>query len=212
MCNDKIEHFRQLLINQKRDIEQTINTMKKNNTGTQGEYYPTELSNYDNHPAELGTDLFHVEMNTALKVHEENVLKEIQDALERIDEGTFGKCEFCGNEISEERLEAIPYARLCIDCEENKAIDPEILKNIRPNEERVLDAPIGRKYLNQREDDEYEGIDQLYDLMNYGSSDSPQDLGGYHDYEEYYTNDIDKQGIVDDMDQVSNEEYKRQLP
>ncbi|HHW47047.1 MAG TPA: conjugal transfer protein TraR [Clostridiaceae bacterium] len=212
MYSDKIEYFRQLLLKQKRDIEQTINTMKKNNTGTQGEYYPTELSSYDNHPAEIGTDLFGVEMNTALKVHEEHLLKEIHDALGRIDDGSFGKCEFCGNEISEERLEALPYARLCIDCEENKAIDPEILANSRPNEERVLDAPLGRKYLNQREDDEYEGLDQFYDLMKYGSSDSPQDLGGYHEYEEYYTNETDKQGIVDDMDDISNEEYKRQLP
>jgi len=210
--NNKFEHYRQLLLKQGRDIEQTIYTMKKNNTGTQGEYYPTELSSYDNHPAEIGSELFSVELNTALKVHEEHLLKEIHDALGRIDEGNYGKCEFCGKEISEERLEAIPYARLCIDCEEDKAIDPEILKNIRPNEERVLDAPMGRKYLNKREDDEHEGLDQFYDLMNYGSSDSPQDLGGYHDYEEYYTNEIDKQGIVDDMDQVTNDEYKRQLP
>jgi len=210
--NNKYEHYRQLLLKQGRDIEQTIDAMKKNNTGTQGEYYPTELSSYDNHPAEIGSELFSVELNTALKVHEEHLLKEIHDALGRIDEGNYGKCEFCGKEISEERLEAIPYARLCIDCEEDKAIDPEVLKNIRPNEERVLDAPMGRKYLNEREDDEHEGLDQFYDLMNYGSSDSPQDLGGYHDYEEYYTNEIDKQGIVDDMDQVTNDEYKRQLP
>jgi hypothetical protein len=71
---------------------------------------------------------------------------------------------------------------------------------------------MGRKYLNKREDDEHEGMDQLNDLMKYGSAYSPQDLGGYHDYEEFYTNEIDMQGIVDDMDQVSNEEYKRQLP
>jgi hypothetical protein len=37
-------------------------------------------------------------------------------------------------------------------------------------------------------------------------------MGGYHDYDEFYTNEVDKQGIVDDMDQVSNDEYKRQLP
>jgi hypothetical protein len=47
--------------------------------------------------------------------------------------------------------------------------------------------------------------------MKYGSSDSPQDMGGYHDYEEFYTNKIDKQGIVDEMDQVSNEEYRKQV-
>jgi len=93
-----------------------------------------------------------------------------------------------------------------------KAVDPEILAKGRPNEELVWDAPFGRKYLNKREDDEYEGLDYLNDLVKYGSSDSPQDMGGYNDYEEYYTNEIDNQGIVDHMDKVSNDEYKRQLP
>jgi YteA family regulatory protein len=207
-----IEHFRDILNRQGEEIEHTIEMMKENKDAEQDKYSPTELSNYDNHPAELGTQLFEVEHNQALRVHEEHLLKDIHDALGRIEDGTFGKCAFCGKEIAGERLEVVPYTRLCIQCEEDKAVTPEILRSIRPNEELVLDAPMGRKYLNQREDDEFEGIDQFNDLMKYGSSDSPQDLGGYHDYEEYYTNEVDNQGIVDDMDRISNEEYKKQLP
>jgi hypothetical protein len=82
----------------------------------------------------------------------------------------------------------------------------------RPNEELIWDAPFGRKYLNKREDDENEGLDYLNDLVKYGTSDSPQDMGGYYDYEEFYTNKVDTQGIVDKMDRISNEQYKRQLP
>jgi hypothetical protein len=156
-------------------------------------------------------------MNNALKVHEENILQDIKDAIGRIDDGTYGTCSHCGKEIPTERLEVMPFAKLCVDCEENLESSP--LREARgwsnedrPNEEAVIDAPFGRKYLNQREDDEYEGLDQLNDLMKYGSSDSPQDMGGYQDYEDYYNNETDKQGIVDDMDQVSNDEYKRQLP
>ena len=207
-----IDHFRGLLLKQERDVLNTIETMKKNDTVKQGESYPTELSNYDNHAAELGTQLFEVEFNNALMVHQEHLLYEVHEALGRIDNGKYGKCAFCGIDIDEERLEAIPYTRLCIKCEENKAVDPEILRKIRPNEERVPDAPFGRKYLNKREDDEYEGADILNDLMKFGSADSPQDLGGYHDYKDFYTNDTDNQGIVDDMDRISNEEYKKQLP
>lgn len=207
-----IQHYKDMLMRQGDDIEGTIKAMKEHETGEQDKYSSTELSNYDNHPADLGSELFQVELNTALKVHEEHLLKEIHDALGRIDEGKFGTCELCGKEITEERLEAIPYTRLCMDCEQSKAIDPEILENIRPNEELVLDAPFGRKYLNKREDDEYEGLDYLNDVMKYGSADSPQDMGGYHDYEEFYTNEIDNQGIVDPMDKISNEQYKRQLP
>lgn len=212
MENSKKQHYRDLLINEQKRIEHTVNSMKENDTAEQDKYSPTELSNYDNHPADLGTQVFQVQLNMALRVHEEHLLKEIHDALGRIDEGIFGKCAFCGEVITEERLEALPYARLCIDCEESKAVTPEILSNNRPVEERVWDAPFGRKYLNKREDDENEGLDYLNDLMKYGSSDSPQDMGGYHDYEEFYTNEIDKQGIVDDMDRVSNEYYRKQLP
>lgn len=207
-----IKHLREILANQLKDIDHTIQMMKENKDAEQDKYSPTELSNYDNHPAELGTELFQVEHNQALKVHEEHLLKDIKDAIKRIDENKFGKCAFCGKDISAERLEVIPYARLCIECEEDKAVTPQILRSIRPNEELILDAPMGRKYLNKREDDEHEGMDQLNDLMKYGSADSPQDMGGYHDYEEYYTNEIDRQGIVDDMDRISNEEYKKQLP
>lgn len=206
------DELKMSLLKQGREIEHTIEKMKENDTSEQDKYSPTELSNYDNHPADMGTQLFQVELNTALKIHEEHLLKEIHDALGRMEDGIYGKCAFCGEEINAERLRAIPYARLCMDCEQSKAVDPEILAKGRPNEELVWDAPFGRKYLNEREDDEYEGLDYLNDLMKYGSSDSPQDLGGYHDYEEFYTNEIDKQGIVDDMDSVSNDEYKRQLP
>jgi YteA family regulatory protein len=205
-------HFRDLLQRQGEEIEHTIEIMKENKDAEQDKYSPTELSNYDNHPAEIGTQLFEVEHNSALRVHEEHLLKDIQDALGRMNEGTYGKCAFCGNEIDRERLEVVPYTRLCIKCEEDKVITPQVLRSIRPNEELVLDAPMGRKYLNQQEDDENEGMDQFNDLMKYGSSDSPQDLGGYHDYEEFYTNEIDNQGIVDEMDRISNREYKKQLP
>jgi len=206
------EHYRQLLLEQKKAIENTINSMKENDTAEQDKYSPTELSNYDNHPAEIGTDMFQTGINMALRVHEEHLLKDINDALNRIEIGTYGKCAFCGVNIDTDRLEAIPYTRLCKKCEDEKTVDHEVLSKSRPNEELVLDAPLGRKYLNRREDDEHEGMDYFNDLEKYGSSDSPQDLGGYYDYEEFYSNEIDEQGIVDNMDRISNEQYKRQLP
>lgn len=213
MDNSIKEYFKDLLGKQGKEIEHTLGLMKENKTAEQDEETATELSNYDNHPADMGTELYILEHNLALKVHEEDILKEIHDALGRIEDDVFGKCAFCGQEIGSERLGVRPYARLCIECEKNKTIDPGMLENNnRPVEEKIWDAPFGRKYLNKREDDENEGLDYLNDLMKFGSSDSPQDMGGYHEYEEFYTNEVDKQGIVDDMDNVSNDEYKRQLP
>ncbi|MDQ2086155.1 TraR/DksA C4-type zinc finger protein [Herbivorax sp. ANBcel31] len=210
--DNNIDVLKQLLFKQKEDIEKTINNMKNHKIAEQDVDSPNELSNYDNHPAEIATELFQLELNNGLKVHEENLLKEIHDALSKMNNGKYGKCEICGNKISHERLEALPYSRLCINCENNKEVTMEFLDKQRPVEEQVLDTPLGRKHLNSKEDDEFEGIDQLNDLLKYGSADTPQDMGGYEDYEEFYTNELDKQGIVDHMDNVSNEEYKRQLP
>lgn len=212
MHRSEMEHYRELLEKRLGELNNTLGIMKENGEGRQDLYSPGELSNYDNHPAELGTELYLTELNKALIVHEENILRDIRDALGMIDQGTYGICGHCGKEIPAERLEAMPYAKHCLGCEE--ALENAPLRQFkgRANEELVIDAPFGRKYLNKQEDDEYEGADQLNDLMKYGSSDSPQDLGGYHDYEEFYTNEIDRQGIVDDMDRISNEEYKKQLP
>ena len=212
MNENDLEHFKELLLKRGGEIKHALETMAENNTAVQEKFYPTELSNYDNHPAEIASELFQAEINNALEVHEEDLLREIRDALNRINEGKYGLCELCGKKISKERLEAIPYARLCIRCEENKHRGAGDIPQTRPNEELVLDVPIGRKYLNSREDEEHEGIDCLNDLMKYGSVDTPQDLGGYHDYKEFYTNEDDRQGVVEDTDMISNDDYKKQLP
>jgi RNA polymerase-binding transcription factor DksA len=215
--NKTKEHYKEILMNMKGEAEQLVQQMKAresvNEDGTTSYILSDhELSSYDNHPADLGDQLFLLTQHNTLMVHEEYRLRQINEALERLRLGTYGQCTFCGKEIGAERLEALPYAGLCIDCENSRTVDEEYLDRDRPAEELVWDAPFGRKYLNKREDDEYEGLDYLNDVMKYGSSDSPQDMGGYHDYEDFYTNDIDKQGIVDDMDRISNEQYKKQLP
>ena len=55
------------------------------------------------------------EIDYSLEENESAVLAAIDAALARIDDGTYGRCERCGQEIEEERLEALPYATLCID-------------------------------------------------------------------------------------------------
>lgn len=214
MDNKKLKHFEHLLLNEKKQHDHVLNNMKENDMGENDKYSATELSNYDNHPADQGTQVFDLEHGMALQVGEEYNLKKIDDALGRIKDGTYGKCELCGNQISEERLEIVPAARLCIKCEEERKLSMEYLVDGRPAEEDVISAPMGRRPRRSRDstDTEHEGMDQFHDLMKYGSSDTPQDLGGYADYEEFYTNKIDNQGIVDDADKISNEDYEEQLP
>jgi RNA polymerase-binding transcription factor DksA len=74
----------------------------------------SELSKVDQHQAELGTETFERERDlTALAILEDE-LADIEVALRKLDDGSYGICEECGNPIGEERLAAKPWARLCI--------------------------------------------------------------------------------------------------
>lgn len=212
MDEHKLDFFKQKLLNEKKRFCDILNMMEEHKNGEQDRYASGELSNYDNHPADLGTEVFQLGINMALKVNEEYNISQIEDALNRIDNGTYGICEICKNEIDIERLETLPFARKCLTCENQSRPEVSSDKFSRPVEESIIDAPFGRKYLNKREDDEYEGLDYLWDLMKYGNADSPQDLGGYNDYEEFYTNQVDNQGLVEGIENISNEDYKKQLP
>ena len=76
----------------------------------------TEEETYDNHLADSATATLNREIDYTLEENSEHVLAAIEEALRRIDEGSFGTCARCGKPIAEERLEAIPYAIRCIDC------------------------------------------------------------------------------------------------
>ena len=69
----------------------------------------------DQHLADHASDLVDLEVDQSLGENADNVIAEIDDALWRIEDGTYGTCAVCGAEIPEERLEAVPYATLCLD-------------------------------------------------------------------------------------------------
>lgn len=74
------------------------------------------FSDVPTHPADLGTHYFEEEVALSLVENEEQIIAEINAALERIEQGSFGRCEACGKEIARQRLQALPYARHCIGC------------------------------------------------------------------------------------------------
>jgi DnaK suppressor protein len=78
-----------------------------------------ELGNLDNnHPADQGTETFEKSKDMALLAILDGQLTQIRDALARLDAGTYGTCERCGKPIPEARLNAVPYATLCIEDQE----------------------------------------------------------------------------------------------
>jgi DnaK suppressor protein len=77
---------------------------------------PTE-SGYGTHAADRASETYEEEKALGLRSHFEGELVDVEDALRRVDDGTYGTCAECGRQISPERLEAMPAARLCIDCQ-----------------------------------------------------------------------------------------------
>ncbi|MBI4398072.1 MAG: TraR/DksA family transcriptional regulator [Candidatus Omnitrophica bacterium] len=79
-----------------------------------------DLSGYTFHMADVATDNFDREFSLDIASTEQKLLNRIDEALKKIEEGTYGHCELCGVPISMERLKAVPYARLCIKCKQEE--------------------------------------------------------------------------------------------
>ncbi len=79
----------------------------------------SELSLYDNHPADVGDELFERSNDRALLANEQLLLAEVEKALTRIADQTYGQCGQCGRIIPIERLQAMPWASQCLDCQQN---------------------------------------------------------------------------------------------
>ena len=79
-----------------------------------------ELSNAagDQHLADHATEMVDREVDESLEENAEQIVYEIDRALAKIDDGTYGHCARCGQEIPAERLDAVPYATLCVSCKQ----------------------------------------------------------------------------------------------
>ena len=75
----------------------------------------SELSAHAQHQADLGTETFNRERDLSILEHIDAELADVEHALKRLDDGTYGTCEACGRSISSDRLEAMPAARFCLD-------------------------------------------------------------------------------------------------
>ncbi len=74
------------------------------------------LSNVPLHMADVGTENYDQEFTLSLIENDQDTLGQIHEALDRIEAGSFGKCEECGQMIARPRLQALPYTKHCIEC------------------------------------------------------------------------------------------------
>lgn len=195
------DYLKERLYEEKKKILNILEKMKNiEEFGAMDEYY-TELSFYDNHPADLGTEMFMMEHDKGLRDKLNDTLYKIETSLEAIDRGEYGICEVCGKKIDKERLDLIPYVKLCLDCSK-KRISLEDKMDFRPEEEDSI-SPFSNyddgKDLNAFDrEDTYQEVARYNKISNDPSA-STGDLLGVIDDED--------SGVVEEVENISKEYY-----
>jgi RNA polymerase-binding protein DksA len=109
-----VERFRTALLEERGRVEDAIDYLKKETTSLEDETEENGAG-VDNHLGDQASPTLDRELDYTLEENAEQVLQQIDAALARIEAGTYGVCEVGGEPIPEERLEARPWATLCID-------------------------------------------------------------------------------------------------
>lgn len=171
------------------DFEEDSKENIRENTG--------ELSLYDNHPGDMGTELFEREKDFALSIHSKDELNKVNAALEAIENQTYGSCKECSAPIPFERLQAVPYALFCVE----HSKEQNIAEN-RPSEEDILIPPSANTYSERHKGTNHED-DSFQEVARYGTSETPSDFeGDFQDYNQLYDDEL-KDGFTEEYETFS---------
>ena len=111
----QLDELRRRLEADRDSLKSEIERIEDEDVHAENQYDP-EFSGYGNHMAETATEIYEQERNLSIEQSLQQQLAEVEHALAKFDEGTYGICDNCGKEIPLERLQAFPQATLCIDC------------------------------------------------------------------------------------------------
>jgi RNA polymerase-binding transcription factor DksA len=110
-----LAQFRKLLEDERERIKHELDDLHSVDSAASQEDEQGELTSYDEHIGDVGTETFERERDVAMAANAEAILRQVEVALQKIDDGRYGVCERCGKPIGKARLEALPYAAFCIE-------------------------------------------------------------------------------------------------
>ena len=113
-----VEKFRALLLAERERLELELHEIEGRTARTSESERASELPGYEDHPADLASETFEREKDIAIGESVESVLHRVDTALEKIERGTYGICDACGGPIKKARLRALPFATLCLACQD----------------------------------------------------------------------------------------------
>ena len=119
LTKEQMKQFRQLLITERVKLVNEIKSIA-HDASTSPRDASGDLSAYTVHMADMASDTYERELSMNIVTSEQELLYQIDDALKRLDEGTFGLCQQCSQPITMSRLKAVPYASMCITCQRAK--------------------------------------------------------------------------------------------
>jgi RNA polymerase-binding protein DksA len=114
-----LEHFKKIILEKRKEILEELESLKATMMDVTTGEYVTENSTYSLH-MEQGTDAMEREKTFLFASREGKFLNYLDDALKRIETGTYGFCTECGTLIDKARLEAVPHAQQCVKCKMKK--------------------------------------------------------------------------------------------
>ena len=120
MDKKEIRFFRDLLLKKKLELMKGIEHIAKDALKTSQRDAAGDLSGYSLHMADMATDNYDREFSLGLASNEQKILYRIEEALEKVGGKAFGLCDLCEKKISKVRLKAVPYAELCVPCQEKQ--------------------------------------------------------------------------------------------
>jgi RNA polymerase-binding transcription factor DksA len=116
--------YKKLLLDLRDHLIDGVNFLASDNLKRSGREASGELSGYSLHMADAGTDNFDREFALSLVSSEQDALYEIEEAMKRLEAGTYGVCAMCDKLIRKERLEAVPFTRMCVQCQSVEEKNP----------------------------------------------------------------------------------------
>jgi DnaK suppressor protein len=125
---ERYDMLRRMLEDRRREIQDKLRSLR--------EHLPEEVTTVRD-PEEQSVSDFVRDVDFALMQMKSETLAKIDDALSRLDNGTYGICEDCGEPIAENRLKAVPFAALCRDCQELREQEESFEKEARASETRL---------------------------------------------------------------------------
>ena len=112
----KLNSFKKQILSRIDDVNHEVNDMKEGVVNQKPTKSMSPDSIYSVHMADAGTDAHQMEKNFLFIARENHYIKNLENALERIDSGNFGVCSLCGELIPEERMIEVPNATKCVEC------------------------------------------------------------------------------------------------